>query len=138
MGLRKHRLFVYGTLRKGYSLHGLLRRIGARYVGKGSIQGSLYDLGEFPGAITSSSVRKRIEGELYELPHPEAQLRELDRIEEFDSQGPESSLFVRRLTTVRLANGRRMRAWVYFLPRRPANARLVPGGDYALAQQSRG
>ncbi len=106
-------------------------------MGKGRIQGRLYDLGEFPGAVTSSSVRKRIEGELYELPHPETQLKELDRIEEFDSQRPENSLFVRRLSTVRLANGRRMRAWVYFLPRRPANARLIAQGDYAVAQQSR-
>lgn len=137
MGLRKHRLFVYGTLRKGYSLNRVLRRMGARYVGKGRIQGSLYDLGEFPGAVTSSSMRKRIEGELYELPHADAQLKELDRIEEFDSERPENSLFVRRISTVRLANGRRMRAWVYFLPRRPVNARPIAQGDYALVQQPR-
>ncbi len=137
MGLRKHRLFVYGTLRKGYSLHRVLRRIRARYVGKGRIQGSLYDLGEFPGAVTSSSVRKRIEGEVYELPHPDAQLKELDRLEEFDSDRPEDSLFVRRMSTVRLASGRRMRAWVYFLPRRPLKGRPIAQGDYALVQQPR-
>jgi gamma-glutamylcyclotransferase (GGCT)/AIG2-like uncharacterized protein YtfP len=137
MGPRKHNLFVYGTLRKGFGLHSVLRRLGARYLGKGSIRGSLYDLGEYPGAVTSSCLRKRIGGEIYHLSDPDRQLKKLDEVEEFRPEAPENSLFVRRRSTVRLANGKRLQAWVYFLPQRPPGARLIQDGNYAAIRASR-
>jgi len=48
------KLFVYGTLRRGFELHSYLRRQSARFLGEGIIGGRLYDLGEYPGAIPSS------------------------------------------------------------------------------------
>ncbi len=42
-----------------------------RYVGRGKIQGHLYDLGRFPGAVPSSSPQNKITGEVYELSNPD-------------------------------------------------------------------
>ncbi|MDA2914974.1 gamma-glutamylcyclotransferase, partial [Acidobacteriia bacterium AH_259_A11_L15] len=94
-------------------------------------------LGEFPGAIPSESAADGIEGELYELVDASRQLKELDEVEEFDSDRPGESLFVRRLTDVELETGERLKAWVYFLPRKPAKARLIPSGDYTEIRRSR-
>lgn len=137
MGAKKNRLFVYGTLRRGFALHRVLRGLGLRYLGKGSIRGSLYDLGEYPGAVTSSSLRRRIDGEVYDLSDPSRQLKKLDEVEGFHPGEPDNSLFVRRLGTVRLANGKRLRAWVYFLPQRPLGARPLENGDYSAARPTR-
>ncbi len=135
MKQRRDRLFVYGTLRKGFALHAYLRKSTVRYLGKGKIHGNLYDLGEFPGALPSSSPEKEIEGEVYELLDAKNQLKELDRIEEFHSDRPEDSLFVRQLSVVRSEKGHRFKAWVYFLPRRPSKGRPIQSGDYAAARR---
>ena len=62
------RLFVYGTLRKGFRAHGLLQRFHARLLGAGHIRGWLYDLGEYPGAAEGTGAQGFVEGELYSLP----------------------------------------------------------------------
>lgn len=134
MQRRSQMLFVYGTLRRGFSLHGQITKLGVRYVGKGQIEGRLYDLGKFPGAIPAAD--SNIEGEVYELPDARRQLAALDEIEEYNSRRPNKSLFVRKRTSVRLRNGRRLRAWVYFLPKRPQKARLILTGNYAEARRA--
>ncbi len=129
------KVFVYGTLRRGFSLHKHLRKTRVRFLGKGKIRGCLYDLGEFPGACPSELPTDEVEGELYELIQPTEQLKVLDKIEEFDPCRPDESLFVRRLTVVELQTGQRVEAWVYFLPQKPSSARLIPSGDYAEARR---
>jgi pyruvate carboxylase len=131
MSARCDKLFVYGTLRRGFPMHSELQKLNAPFAGKGRIAGALFDLGDYPGAVPSSSIGADIEGEVYELKSPARQLAVLDKIEEFDSSRPSKSLFVRRRATVRLDNGRRIRAWVYFLPKRPTRAQIIPSGDYA-------
>ncbi len=130
------KLFVYGTLRRGFTLHRYLRKNGMRFLGKGNIRARLYDLGRFPGALPSQSSAGRVQGEVYELNNPEEQLRELDALEEFYPKQPEKNLFVRRLTDVKLESGQRCKAWAYFLAKRPANARPLPWGDYSVAHPS--
>lgn len=137
MRLKSDKLFVYGTLRRGFALHAELKKLGARYAGKGRIAGSLFNLGEYPGVLPVSTGKGDVEGELYELRNPTEQLPVLDRLEEFNPSRPSKSLFVRRRAFVRLEDGGRLRAWVYFLPRRPARAFLIPGGDYAKARRVR-
>ena len=137
MNRRCHKLFVYGTLRRGFPLHLRLGKRSVRYLGKGRVRGRLYDLGEFPGALPSSSPHDEIEGEAYELLDGEKQLRELDKVEEFYPDRPDDSLFVRRITDVRLHGGQHVKTWVYFLPKRPVKARTIAGGEYAEVRRSR-
>ena len=126
------KLFVYGTLRRGFEWHFHLRQT-ARFLGDGTIQGRMYDLGEFPGAVPSDVAGEVVRGELYQLLDPESQLKILDEKEECDPIQPEAGLFVRRPTEVRLNTGETFEAWVYFLPREPPDGRVIPSGDFATA-----
>jgi gamma-glutamylcyclotransferase (GGCT)/AIG2-like uncharacterized protein YtfP len=116
------RLFVYGTLRRQSSAHGLLD--GSRYLARASLGGTLYDLGEYPGLVRSQASGRRVVGEVYELPAEKAprMLRALDRYE-----GRE---FVRRRTFVTLSKGGRRAAWVYVLRSTPKSAKKIASGRY--------
>lgn len=132
METQGEKIFVYGTLRRGFELHSELKSLGARYLGKGRIQGKLFDLGEFPGLIQAPEhIGSSVEGEIYELQNPSEQLAVLDRLEEFDSKKPNKSLFIRKKAVVKLKQGGHMRAWVYFLPRKPRRAAVIESGNYA-------
>lgn len=122
------KLFVYGSLRRGYPLHRHLRRHGARFLGVGVIQASWRQQYPYPGALPSDCVLDKIEGELYLLREPARQLKQLDELEEVNSAQPEKSLYVRRLVKVRLPTGQQHVAWTYFLPNRPTQRRLITGG----------
>ncbi|MBI4589393.1 MAG: gamma-glutamylcyclotransferase [Candidatus Rokubacteria bacterium] len=111
-------LFAYGTLMRGLPLHHLIERR-AEFLGGGSMNGRLVDLGGYPGALPDRVATVR--GEVYRLLCAEL-LAALDAAE-----GPE---FFRRLTPVSLDDGREMQAWVYWFTRRASRAVPIPDGDY--------
>ena len=113
-------LFVYGTLCRGFRLHHHLRRLGARFVADGKVQAELFDLGEFPGARPSTKPGKTVDGELYRLHKVENTLRVVDQVEGFSPPNPDCGLFQRETVEVRLSNGERRLAWIYWLRRRGA------------------
>lgn len=129
------RLFVYGTLRKGFRSHDLLRRFHARLIGRGSIRGRLYDLGNYPGAVSSAHNTERVYGEVYFLPQPESAFRVLDKFEGFDPTRPESNEFERSETTVTLAGGHKVQAWVYWLSGVHTSGRRIQAGYYATGRR---
>jgi len=119
-------IFVYGTLKRtaGTNAHKLLGP--AKLLGRGSVRGSLYDLGRYPGLVREPSNGARVFGELYEIPEDVAQrtLRTLDAYE-----GGE---FKRERLYVTLATGKRRIAWAYVLRRQPPkSARYLEHGRYA-------
>jgi gamma-glutamylcyclotransferase (GGCT)/AIG2-like uncharacterized protein YtfP len=124
-------LFLYGTLiprqasREMATLVEQLRRVGS-----GSVNGRLYDLGKYPGAILDQSANTRISGEIFQLEDPDELLATLDSYEEFDPNDSKGSLFVRKRSLVSLADGRTLECWVYAYNRDPGTAPLVAGGDY--------
>jgi gamma-glutamylcyclotransferase (GGCT)/AIG2-like uncharacterized protein YtfP len=126
------RLFVYGTLLKGFRAHGLLLRFRPRPLGAGHVPGRLYDLGEFPGAGEAAGDEDRIQGELYWLPRAEVAFKVLDSFEGFDPARPASNEFERKETIVTLAGRRRIRAWIYRLAPTQARGRRILSGNYAL------
>jgi pyruvate carboxylase len=131
------KIFVYGTLRQGYSLHRHLRQVGAKYAGAGQIRGRLFDLGEYPGVLPSTRPSDSVRGELYDLESPRDQLSALDALEEYDPRRPRNSLFRRRIAEVRLDDGQKCKAWVYFFNRKPRSAQLIPQGDYSAFRRRR-
>ena len=110
-------LFVYGTLRRGFRLHHHLNRLGAQLIGTGKVQAELFDLGEFPGARMSAKPGRELDGELYRLKVVERSLRVLDRVEGYFPRSPGRSLFQRGLADVKLPNGERRTACIYWLKR---------------------
>jgi gamma-glutamylcyclotransferase (GGCT)/AIG2-like uncharacterized protein YtfP len=128
-------LFAYGTLRPGYApreMAPLVQQM--RPVGAGSARGSLYDFGQYPGAILNPLSGRRIYGTVFELPEDPSFLSELDAYEEFDADTPESSQFIRALHPVEMADGRTVHCWVYAYNRDPGAAPLLESGIYPRSE----
>lgn len=104
-------LFVYGTLTtdSGHAMHDVLAK-GGVLVGRGVVEGTLVDLGEYPGLVLEGAGTAA--GELWEL-HDAALLGRLDAYEGIgpDAEVPESYERVR--VDVTLADGRTISAWTY-------------------------
>jgi gamma-glutamylcyclotransferase (GGCT)/AIG2-like uncharacterized protein YtfP len=152
-------LFVYGTLMRGFR-QDLKRKVRARFLGEGTIRGTLYDLGAYPGAtLAKGGSETLIKGEVYRLEDVDRATRILDEYEKCFPSQPHKSLFVRQLVTVTLAGhpsepsrqvrsarsihdsvpegGIRRRAWTYFYNRSIDDARLIPSGNYRDCVASR-
>jgi len=126
-------LLVYGTLRRGFSRHAFLLKLGARCVASGRVRGALYNLGRFPGAIEEEP--GWIYGEVYSLPDPRRAFRLLDAVEEFHPRAPEASFFRRARTAVAPSGEGEPclsgQAWIYWLNRKVPAMRRIDSGDYA-------
>lgn len=98
------------------------------YVGRGSIQASLFDLGIYPAAVPAPE--GRVWGEVYEMADPETVLAALDRFEGYTPDNPDQSLYVRAEAAVTLPDGSAERAWVYFYNAPLGQAQQILSGDY--------
>ncbi|MBQ6619599.1 MAG: gamma-glutamylcyclotransferase [Thermoguttaceae bacterium] len=104
--------FCYGTLRRGECRYVCLEPLGIREERTGTIVGSIFDLGSYPGLKVVGGDSNRVVGELITLEKTDEALRALDRIEGFDPER-EGSLYLRTVTTVTLEDGEMRAAWVY-------------------------
>ena len=122
-------VFFYGTLMAGFDRR---RRAGIdsklTYIGRGSIQGALFDLGIYPAAVPARE--GTIWGEVYDMSDPSAVLAALDEIEGYSQEDPDRSLYTRSQTDVVLPDGSHARAWVYFYNAPLGRAPRIPSGDY--------
>ena len=125
----KDLVFFYGTLMAGFDRR---RRAGIdpklRYVGRGSIQAALFDLGIYPAAVPAPE--GLVWGEVYEMADPVQVLAALDDIEGFRAEDPDRSLYTRQQTPVRLPDGSTAPAWVYFYNAPLGQAPQIESGDY--------
>ena len=115
-------LFVYGTLM--FPFRNPMHRVMCRYagwVGNAVMEGKLYNLGAYPGAILSPGFF--IHGELYEIVDAPRLFVALDRYE-----GDE---YLREIVEVEKSDGMRVDAWVYLCRRPVRERRRIVSGDYA-------
>lgn len=122
-----HYLFVYGTLMTGLEAHDRMESRRSRYVGQGTISGTLYDLGPHPALRLEESGTVR--GEVYEILDEEL-IGELDVLESYHGR-PEICRYARCIVPAR-CDGRTIAAWAYaYNPRRSLEgAVLIESGDY--------
>ena len=122
-------VFFYGTLMAGFDRR---RRAGIdeklTYRGRGSVQGSLFDLGIYPAAVPATE--GVIWGEVYEMVDSAAVLTALDDIEGYRQDDPDKSLYARAVADVTMPDGRLVQAWVYFYNAPLGKAPRIPSGDY--------
>lgn len=122
-------LFVYGTLRSQMNdpLHRLLETY-AIFVGTGSFQGKLYDIGRYPGAVRSRRNTDRIIGEIYRLSEPRRTLEILDEYE--------GHRFKRKRVTIFQEDGKSIDCWIYLYARSVKRHPRIPSGDYIQYRNS--
>lgn len=122
-------VFFYGTLMAGFDRR---RRAGIdtklTYMGRGSIQAALFDLGIYPAAVPAPE--GRVWGEVYRMSDPQTVLTALDDIEGYSPDDPDRSLYARGEADVVLPDGARSRAWVYFYNAPLGQAPRIVSGDY--------
>lgn len=124
-------LFVYGSLMStaGHPMGERLGREG-RLLGPASMQGRLYRLSWYPGAVDSDVPDQRVQGEVYALPDPARALQWLDAYEGLDPHAPDSHEYARVERPVRVATGGDLTAWVYLYRLSVAGLAPVPGGRW--------
>ncbi len=96
-------------------------------VGRGAIRAALFDVGLYPAAIPAAD--SLVQGEVHRM-SDDAVLHELDEIEGFRPEEPDSSLYRRLETPVILTDGRTEIAWTYFYNAPLGNAPRIDSGDY--------
>lgn len=119
-------VFVYGTLRPGQPAFKELR-LAERVVclGPATVAGTLYDLGDYPGAILGDS--GVIAGELL-MPRDDAVFTVLDAFELFNPQNPDQSEYLRVQT---MTSADEASAWIYVYNFALNGARSIPSGDWS-------
>jgi len=124
-------LFLYGSLLPPLAPAELREALaGLHPLGRGSLRGALYDLGEHPGAVLDAEAATWIVGEVFELPQDPALLARLDAYEEYTSMCLERSPFLRVRRSVALARGGELECWVYTWSRDPRGVPRVASGDW--------
>ena len=130
-----YRLFVYGSLRSG--LHNTIYTHISRYFvldGMGAVQGKLYDLGEYPGAVHTTE-EYFITGEVYHIAQTENfewAMRQLD-----DYEGVEIALFRREPVHVLFQNTTVV-AWIYWYNGAITDQTQIKSGDYVAYKMGLG
>lgn len=121
------RLFVYGTLMRGFVAHDRMSPDRCRYFADGTIAGKLYDLGPYP--VLRADEPGTVRGELYEIVD-DSLLCELDEYEGYHGRH-DTCRYTRRVVSVQCAD-QSIEAWVYaYNPRRSVEgAVLIESGDY--------
>ena len=122
-------VFFYGTLMSGFKRPDR-ERIDSKLapLGHGSIRAALSDMGLYPAAVPAGDAN--VTGELHRMIDAEAVLHELDEIEGFRPEEPDTSLYLRAETAVTLEDGRTEMAWTYFYNAPLGGAPRIESGDY--------
>ena len=122
-------VFFYGTLMSGFRRPGRQRLdTQLKPLGRGWIRACLFDLGIYPAAIPASE--GQVWGEIHRMLDPRDVLAELDDIEGFCAEEPDTSLYTRVETLVTFEDGRVVEAWVYFYNAPLGRAERIASGDY--------
>jgi gamma-glutamylcyclotransferase (GGCT)/AIG2-like uncharacterized protein YtfP len=125
------KLFVYGSLRKGFH-HPAYRYISDHFhfVGEARVKGLIFDMGDYPAGLPAEGDHV-ILGELYQLNTPEEfgwAFAQLDDYEGVDEDAEESALYRRELVQV-LGPAGVTEAWIYWYNRAIQGRPVIASGD---------
>ena len=129
-----HRLFVYGTLKKGFANHD---RIFAGYdikITSAWTYGELYDLGWFP-ALTAG--RKKVLGEIIEFDDPDI-LQKIDRLEGYKGKDDPFNFYDRVKVNVFVNSNTPITAWIYLMTNKKFQDSIyepVPSGVWEKSKE---
>jgi len=112
--MKSDRLFVYGTLMRGFDhpMAQLLSRA-ADFLGDARCQGRLYRVKHYPGLVLSDDPTEVVFGELFRLRAPQELLREFDMYEACGEGFKEPTEYIRQMLRVTLEDGTAADVWTY-------------------------
>lgn len=125
------RLFVYGTLMRGY-LHPMAKLLSANadFLGEAKCCGRLYLVKHYPGLVLSEHANEIVHGELYRLRAPDGLLREFDMYEACGEGFPEPTQYVRKMFAATLDDGSESEAWTYIYNWPVAGLKHIASGRF--------
>jgi gamma-glutamylcyclotransferase (GGCT)/AIG2-like uncharacterized protein YtfP len=125
-------LFVYGSLRKAV-VRGAMKNIlikHCEYISDGMLQGKLYDIAGYPGAIQSENTNDKVYGEVYRIVRKHPLLIRLDEFEGCTEKFPRPHEYTRKKLLISLLTGNDLSAWVYIFNQSIVHRRHIESGDY--------
>jgi gamma-glutamylcyclotransferase (GGCT)/AIG2-like uncharacterized protein YtfP len=136
------RLFVYGTLMRGFD-HPMARLLAANadFLGPARCRGRLYLVKHYPGLVLSDDPADVVHGELFRLRARDELLREFDMYEACGEGFPTPTEYVRQMLPLTLADGSageasvetRTEAWTYVYNWPVANLPRITSGRFMEA-----
>lgn len=123
-------IFVYGTLRR--DLAGGMHRLLAdqsEFVAYGLMQGRLYEVNGYPGALESEGTGELVFGEIYRI-YDRDLLSLLDEYEECSDNFPQPHEYERKLLEIITPGGKSLSAWGYVFKRDVMGLKWIESGDY--------
>ena len=112
--MNSDRLFVYGTLMRGFD-HPMAKMLSANadFLGEARCRGRLYLIKHYPGLVLSNDPADIVHGELFRLREREAMLHEFDMYEACGDNFPQPTEYVRKMLPLMLEDGSVGEAWTY-------------------------
>jgi gamma-glutamylcyclotransferase (GGCT)/AIG2-like uncharacterized protein YtfP len=122
-------LFIYGTLLNENNEYAVYLKNHSRFHSYGRIKGKLYDIGEYPGAVLSSSGEDYIYGSILELDNPEDVFPVIDNYEGYGNDQSLPNEFIRITASVE-APSATINCWVYVYNLPIERLKLIKNGRY--------
>lgn len=123
-------LFVYGTLRKGFQLP-INKQIAenVEWIGQAEIKGTLFDIGEYPGAKKNDIGEKSfIIGDIFKI----LDIKVLEILDEYEGLDPlkiTESDYLRKQETIDF-DGKEIEVWIYWYNKSTDNKFRIRHNDY--------
>ena len=122
-------LFVYGTLLNGTNEFAIYLKQHCKFYADGKFNGSLFDTGEYPGAILSADKKSFVHGSIFYMDNPDEILKVLDDYEGFGPQCPQPNEFIREIVELTSIYGS-IKCWTYIFNQPVKNLRQIVSGRY--------
>jgi gamma-glutamylcyclotransferase (GGCT)/AIG2-like uncharacterized protein YtfP len=131
MKVKSLHLFVYGSLMRRFDLpmHRLILNHGS-FVDEGWMQGRLYLIAWYPGAVGSEDPDDRVYGEVFRIHAPEVLMPRLDAFEDCDPDSPNSGEYRRMVSPVHLLAGGQLPCHWYCFNRSVNESKRISSGRF--------
>jgi gamma-glutamylcyclotransferase (GGCT)/AIG2-like uncharacterized protein YtfP len=113
MDITPDRVFVYGTLMRGFD-HAMSKLLSADadYLGAATCRGRLYMIAHYPGLLLSDDADDVVHGEMFCL-RDAALMTALDDYEGCGPDDPQPTAYLRQIVPVTMHDGAVLEAWTY-------------------------
>ncbi|MCD8740142.1 gamma-glutamylcyclotransferase [Mucilaginibacter roseus] len=121
-------LFVYGTLLIKHNEFAAYLQKHCTFISKGRIAGTLYDIGEYPGAVIDNS-GGYVYGSVYSIDKPDEILPVLDDYEGLSPNDPQPQEYLRLLSPIETDEAL-LSCWMYVYNWPVDRLKIIDGGNY--------